>query len=427
MRSFFRIGLLATGLVLGAQASAHAQEADSLLYVRHGGKTLLRLRSDGGFVVDGEDGVGKIPSESAGPQLKWYPAKGAIRVGWLGPSYGHIWSDFYTGYGSVAMGYVPMATLPRSVAIGVFAWAQGVGAVAIGGNSFPEADSAFTTSHSVARARGALAIGFFVNSHSVYGVGIGYGAKIYGKEVVSIGAQASADGTSTITLGGGLASGSHSVTIGRRAASNGKTGAIVVADRCNSSRPNDSVHATANHQFLARACGGHLFYTDEGLTTGVQVASGSGSWSSVSDVNRKENFAELDGEEVLRELRGLPVRTWNYSTQDASIRHAGPTAQDFHAAFGLGESDLLISGVDADGVALAAIKALEVRTVRLRERGLEPTTIGLTESRRRLDSLEERLERLEAGVGERDETPSDVSPRRGVESERGPRTVRGVN
>ena len=36
----------------------------------------------------------------------------------------------------------------------------------------------------------------------------------------------------------------------------------------------------------------------------------------------------------------------------------GPMAQDFHRAFGLGESHRYIDSVDADGVALAAIKGL---------------------------------------------------------------------
>jgi hypothetical protein len=40
----------------------------------------------------------------------------------------------------------------------------------------------------------------------------------------------------------------------------------------------------------------------------------------------------------------------------------GPTAQDFYAAFGLGNSDLSIGTVDADGVALVSAKALERRT-----------------------------------------------------------------
>ena len=36
----------------------------------------------------------------------------------------------------------------------------------------------------------------------------------------------------------------------------------------------------------------------------------------------------------------------------------GPTAQDFHAAFGLGETETAISTIDADGVSLAAIQGL---------------------------------------------------------------------
>jgi hypothetical protein len=65
---------------------------------------------------------------------------------------------------------------------------------------------------------------------------------------------------------------------------------------------------------------------------------------------------------VLDKLRALPVSTWTYRNEDLRIRHMGPTAQDFHAAFGLGHSDRSIGTVDADGVALVASKALLGRT-----------------------------------------------------------------
>lgn len=52
------------------------------------------------------------------------------------------------------------------------------------------------------------------------------------------------------------------------------------------------------------------------------------------------------------------IQTWNYKTQDSSIKHIGPTAQDFYGAFGLGESDKTISTVDASGIALRSIQAL---------------------------------------------------------------------
>jgi hypothetical protein len=40
------------------------------------------------------------------------------------------------------------------------------------------------------------------------------------------------------------------------------------------------------------------------------------------------------------------------------VRHIGPMAQDFHAAFNVGGSDRMISMVDGNGIALASIQAL---------------------------------------------------------------------
>jgi hypothetical protein len=43
-------------------------------------------------------------------------------------------------------------------------------------------------------------------------------------------------------------------------------------------------------------------------------------------------------------------------------------AQDFYAAFGVGEDDKHITSIDEDGVALAAIKALHAENTTLRRR-----------------------------------------------------------
>jgi hypothetical protein len=66
----------------------------------------------------------------------------------------------------------------------------------------------------------------------------------------------------------------------------------------------------------------------------------------------------VSGREVLEQLDGVPIATWNYKAQDKSIRHIGPMAQDFAAAFKVGGDEHGISTVDADGVALAAIQGL---------------------------------------------------------------------
>jgi hypothetical protein len=58
----------------------------------------------------------------------------------------------------------------------------------------------------------------------------------------------------------------------------------------------------------------------------------------------------------------MPVSTWSYKSDDPSVRHLGPMAQDFKAAFGLGDTDKAYHPIDAHGVSLAAIKALYERS-----------------------------------------------------------------
>ena len=69
---------------------------------------------------------------------------------------------------------------------------------------------------------------------------------------------------------------------------------------------------------------------------------------------------------MLRRLDSVPISTWSYRSQDDSTRHIGPMAQDFFGAFGVGEDRRHIASVDADGVALAAIKGLNEKVERLR-------------------------------------------------------------
>jgi hypothetical protein len=90
----------------------------------------------------------------------------------------------------------------------------------------------------------------------------------------------------------------------------------------------------------------------------VSLAAGGGSWSSLSDRNMKANFAAVNPREILRGVLNLPISTWNYKTQAATVRHIGPMAQDFFATFKVGEGDKSIATIDPDGVALAAIQGL---------------------------------------------------------------------
>ncbi|MGH6785072.1 MAG: tail fiber domain-containing protein, partial [Sphingomicrobium sp.] len=161
------------------------------------------------------------------------------------------------------------------------------------------------------------------------------------------------------TVPGGLennASGDFSFAAGRRAKAF-NPGCFVWADDTDV----DFSCFTTNG-FGARATGGVLFVTGVSAsgapTAGVGLLAGDSSWNVLSDGAAKMNWRDVDGREVLERLATMPIGEWNYRAQSDAIRHMGPSAQDFRAAFGLGHSDLTISTVDADGVALAAIQGL---------------------------------------------------------------------
>lgn len=160
------------------------------------------------------------------------------------------------------------------------------------------------------------------------------------------------------------------------------------------------VQDTAASQFVAAAPGGFYFYTSQNgsLGSGATLPSGSGSWSSLSDRNAKANFLAIDPSSLLKKLAAMPVATWNYKTQDDSIRHLGPTAQDFHEAFGLGEDDKHISTVDAEGVALAGIQAL-YQTVTVLQRNLAELRSTIADKDQQIAELRERLSHVEESAG----------------------------
>jgi trimeric autotransporter adhesin len=161
------------------------------------------------------------------------------------------------------------------------------------------------------------------------------------------------------TVPGGNANsafGDVSLAAGFRAKAN-HTGTFVWADS-----NNFDFASTAQDQFSVRSTGGARFVTAiNGFgdpTAGVQLAPGGGSWASLSDRAAKTAVDPISGRSVLAKLDSIPVATWSYRAQDDSIRHIGPMAQDFYRAFRVGEDRRHIDSVDADGVALAAIKGL---------------------------------------------------------------------
>ncbi|HEX3466908.1 MAG TPA: tail fiber domain-containing protein [Candidatus Elarobacter sp.] len=149
------------------------------------------------------------------------------------------------------------------------------------------------------------------------------------------------------------AGGTYSFAAGARASAP-YTGNFVWSD---GSDGDTILAATKAYQFLARASGGFTLYTNATSTVGAQLAAGSGSWASLSDRNAKTNIVPLDDAAVLDKVDALPISRWSYKTEHG-VRHVGPMAQDFYAAFKVGADDKHITSIDEDGVALAAIRAL---------------------------------------------------------------------
>ena len=127
------------------------------------------------------------------------------------------------------------------------------------------------------------------------------------------------------------------------------------------------------------------------------MAAGASAWSSVSDRQLKENFGQLDGRELLRKLDLIPITEWNYKAQAPEIRHIGPMAQDFKAAFYPGTDDETITTQEADGVALAAIQGLNQKVEDLNGE-LKRRDRENAELKRRLEKLEQLINHENRGA-----------------------------
>ncbi len=112
----------------------------------------------------------------------------------------------------------------------------------------------------------------------------------------------------------------------------------------------------------------------------------TGTINSGSDVNAKADFSPIDTAAILERVINLPIQHWRFKTESPEVTHVGPMAQDFRAAFGLGDVSTAIATVDADGVALAAIQGLS-RIVRERDAEIDELKRSVAELNARVNAL----------------------------------------
>jgi len=167
-------------------------------------------------------------------------------------------------------------------------------------------------------------------------------------------------------------------------------GATVFAD----GQPLSFYSASAN-EFAARSTGGVRFVTSvDGSgnplwTCGVSGGAGS-SWGCSSDLHLKDGLVPLDGVDTLLKVVAMPVYRWFAIGDIRRTPHAGPTAQDFMASFGLGDNDRVIGFADAQGVALSAIQGLHT-LLEQKESRIEALENELSDLRSVVNKLLRRL------------------------------------
>ena len=240
--------------------------------------------------------------------------------------------------------------------------ASGQGAIIGGG----QANTASGTKPTVGGGVGNVA------SNVTAAVGGGQSNTASGSHAVVGGGEANTASGSDATVPGGAlntAGGFLSLAAGRRAQANHQ-GSFVWADSQNA-----DMASSANDQFIARAQGHFFLQSDSTLddqsgflntSTGAFLSTG-GTWTNSSDENLKSRVQKVAPGSVLHKVAKLPISSWQYDAEPG-VRHIGPMAQDFYGAFGLGGDNRHIASVDADGVALTAIKGLDKQSQMIKAR-----------------------------------------------------------
>ncbi len=156
----------------------------------------------------------------------------------------------------------------------------------------------------------------------------------------------------------------------------------------------DTLEDTSVAQRWTFGTSGSSFFVDNQASAGVELSLSQtgnlfidGVLTQNSDRTVKEGVSAVAPEKVLSKVSNLPLFTWSFIQDPAKVQHLGPMAQDFRAAFGLGEDERHIAPSDLAGVTLAAVQGLNARV-----EGQQQT---IKKQQELIRQLEERLTHLE--------------------------------
>ncbi len=206
---------------------------------------------------------------------------------------------------------------------------------------------------------------------------------------VAGGAQNTASGLYSTVAGGAfnLASGNYSFAAGNFANATDNDSFVWCA-------ANDAPCGSLGTNSFVVSVYGPIYFYDGPNGSGCNLSAGGGSWNCSSDRNLKDDITPLDSRSVLERVAQLPITQWKMKGEPSGLKHIGPMAQDFYAAFGLGDNDRYIGLGDGQGVALAAIQALykqaEERDKADREKDQQIRTLTVL-----VEQLQARLTQLE--------------------------------
>jgi hypothetical protein len=324
-----------------------------------------------GPVSDTVPATGTIVPSGAGTRMVFIPGFSAFRVGSVS---GDQWDSIKIGLWSTAMGNNTTASGGSSTAFGWSTTASGASSTAMGGRS--TASGHYSTaigSHNTASDYGSTAMGTDTIASGHSSTALGYATEASGNFSTAMGFSSTASGVSTTAMGDNTSAPSYAetalgcfnTTYTPRASSNWEAGdrLLVVGNGTSDTARSDAF----------------IIYKNGNATL-------KGTLTQLSDRNAKTDIVAVDTASILAGVAALPISTWKYKTDNAT--HLGPMAQDFAAAFHLGDTDTGIASVDADGVALASIQELKKQ--------LDAVKADNANKDARLAALEARLAALEA-------------------------------